>query len=142
VSRSTAGVECRFPAAIAPTEYELMTGKEIVSIVRRRQLDARIALTLTPIGSKATRVSITTRYMLSGTMLIGHTQDRLQTTSHLIRFTSDRGDAFPGVVACWPTGRLEADVVSVFAPSCGAERPPFTCVAAVVATARECAVAP
>ncbi len=106
----------RFPAATASTEYELMTGKEIVAIARRTQLDARIAVTLIPLGSNATRVSTTTRYVLSRTILIRDTQGRSQTISHLIRFTSDRGEAFPGVIACRPTGTLEADVLSAFAP--------------------------
>ncbi len=106
----------QFPAATASTEYELMTGREILSIARRMQLEARIAVALTPIGSEGTRVSATTRYVLSRTLLIRDTQGRSQTISHLIRFTSDRGEAFPGMIACRPTGALEADVLSAFAP--------------------------
>jgi hypothetical protein len=106
----------RFPAGSASTEYELMTGREIVSVARRMTLDARIAVTLTPIGSTETQISATTRYALSRTLLIRDTQGRSQTIANRIHFTSGRAEAFPGAVVCRPTGALEADVLSVVAP--------------------------
>lgn len=102
----------RFPAATASAEYELMTGREIVSIERRMELDARIVVMVTPIGEKETRISATARYILSRTMQIRDTQDRLQTISQTINFASDQEGTFPGAVVCRPSGMLEADVLA------------------------------
>lgn len=105
----------RFSAANASAEYELMTGREIVSIERRMELGARIAVMLTPIGEKETRISATVQYILSRTMQIRDTQDRLQTISQITNFSSDQEGTFPGgVVACRPSGVLEADVLAAF----------------------------
>ena len=106
----------QFAASAASTEYELMTGREIVSIARRMMLDARIAVTVAPVGDKNTRISATARYVLSRTLLIHDTQGGAQTISHRINFTSDQEAAFPGAVACRPSGMLEADALSAFAP--------------------------
>jgi len=92
-----------------------MTGREIVSIARRMGLDARMAVAVTPIGDKDTRLSATARYVLSRTMLIRHTQGGLQSISHRIDFASNEG-TFPDIVACRPSGMLEADALSAFAP--------------------------
>lgn len=105
----------RFAAATASTEYELMTGREILSIARQMGLEARIAVAVTPVGEKETRISATARYALSRTMLVRDTQGRVETISHLINFTSDQEGTFPGAVACRPSGMLEADVLSTFA---------------------------
>ena len=106
----------RFPAASASAEYELMTGKEIVSIARQMALDARIAVTAAPIASKETRVLVSAHYALSRTMHIRDTRGSVQTISHLTRFTSEEDGAFPGAVVCRASGKLEADVLSAFTP--------------------------
>lgn len=106
----------RFPAATAATDYELMTGREIVSIARQMVLDAQIAVTAIPIGSQAARVSASAGYVLSRTMHIRDTQGGVQMASDHIRFTSDQEGSFPGGVACRASGQLEADVLSAFAP--------------------------
>jgi len=106
----------RFPAATAATDYELMTGREIVSIARQMSLDAQIAVTANPIGSQAVRVAASARYALARTMHIRDTQGGVRTASHHISFTSDQEGSFPGGVACRASGQLEADVLSVFAP--------------------------
>jgi hypothetical protein len=105
----------RFAAATASTEYELMTGREILSIARQMGLEARIAVKVTPIGEKETQISATAQYVLARTMLVRDTQGRVQTISHLINFTSDQEGTFPGAVACRPSGMLETDVLSAFA---------------------------
>jgi len=105
----------RFAAATASTEYELMTGREILSIARQMGLDARIEVAVTPVGEKETQISATARYVLSRTMLVRDTQGRLETISHLINFTTDQEGTFPGAVACRPNGMLESDVLSAFA---------------------------
>ena len=105
----------QFAAATASTEYELMTGREIVSIARRMALDARVSVTVTPIGDKNTRLSATAHYALSRTMVIRDTHGGAQTISHRINFTSDHEGAFPGVVACRANGMLETDALSAFA---------------------------
>jgi hypothetical protein len=106
----------RFPAASASADYELMTGKEIVSIARQMALDARIAVTAAPIANKETRVSVSAHYALSRTMHIRDTQGSVQTVSHLARFTSDDDGTFPGAVVCRASGKLEADVLSAVTP--------------------------
>jgi hypothetical protein len=106
----------RFPAATAATDYELMTGREIVSIARQMVLDAQIAVTAIPIGSQAARVSASARYVLSRTMHIRDTQGDVQIISDHISFASDQEGSFPGGVACRASGQLEADVLSAFAP--------------------------
>jgi hypothetical protein len=106
----------RFPAAAAATDYELMTGREIVSIARQMVLDAQIAVTAIPIGSQAARVSASARYVLARTMRIRDTQGGVRTASDHISFTSDQEGSFPGGVACRANGQLEADVLSAFAP--------------------------
>ena len=93
-----------------------MTGRAIVSIARRMGLDARIAVAVTPIGDKDTRLSATARYVLSRTLLIRDTQGGLQTISHRIDFASNNEGTFPGIVACRPSGMLEAEALSAFAP--------------------------
>jgi hypothetical protein len=102
----------QFAASTASTEYELMTGREIVSIARRMTLDARIAVTVIPMGDKDTRISATARYVLSRTMLIRDTQGGARTISHRINFTSDQEGAFPGAVVCRASGMLETDALS------------------------------
>ena len=106
----------QFAASTASTEYELMTGREIVSITRRMELDARIAVTVTPIGDKDTRISAAARYVLSRTMFVRDAQGGVQSISHRINFTSDQEGTFPGTVACRPSGTLEAEALSAFAP--------------------------
>lgn len=106
----------RFPAATAATDYELMTGREIVSIARHMVLDAQIAVTATPIGRTETQVSVSARYVLTRTMHIRDTQGGVKTLSHRINFTSGQEGSFPGAVACRASGHLEAEVLSAFAP--------------------------
>jgi hypothetical protein len=106
----------RFPAAIAATDYELMTGREIVSIARHMLLDAKIAVNATPIGSQSTQVSASVRYALLRTMHIRDTQGNVQTVSDRTSFTSDQEGSLPGAVACRASGQLEADVLAAFAP--------------------------
>jgi len=105
----------RFAAATASTEYELMTGREILSIARQMVLEARIEVAVTPVGEKETRISATARYALSRIMLVRDTQGRSETISHLINFNSDQEGTFPGAVVCRPSRVLEADVLSAFA---------------------------
>lgn len=93
-----------------------MTGRESVSIARRVGLDARITVTVMPTGDKETRMSAAARYVLSRTMLIRNTQNSSQTMSHRIDLASNQAGTFPGTVACRPSGVLEADVLSAFAP--------------------------
>lgn len=106
----------RFPAAHAATAYELMTGKEIVSIARQMQLEAGITMTVAAIGNNETRVSVSAEYSLSRTMHIRDTQGSVQALSHVTRFVSGQEGAFPGAVVCRATGTLEADVVAAFTP--------------------------
>lgn len=106
----------RFPAAAASAAYELMTGKEIVSITRDMALEARIAVTAAPIGTEETRVTVSAQYTLTRVMRVRDTRGNVQTISHLTGFTSDREGGFPGAVVCRATGRLEADVLAAFAP--------------------------
>lgn len=106
----------RFPAGAAATDYELMTGREIVSIARHMVLDAQIAVSATPIGSQETLVSASARYVLSRTMHIRDTQGGVETLSDRISFTSGQEGSLPGAVACRASGQLEADVLSAFAP--------------------------
>jgi len=49
-------------------------------------------------------------------MLIRNTQNSSQTMSHRIDLASNQAGTFPGTVACRPSGVLEADVLSAFAP--------------------------
>jgi hypothetical protein len=104
----------RFAAATASTDYELMTGTEILSIARQMEMHAQIAVTVTSVGETETQLSATAQYALSRTMLVLDTQRRSRTISHIIRFNSDQEGAFPGAVACRPTGMLEMDVLSAF----------------------------
>lgn len=106
----------RFPAAHAATDYELMTGKEIVSIARQMLLDARITLTVAAIGNNETRVSVSAQYTLTRTMHVRDTQGSVQALSHVAGFASDQEGAFPGAVVCRASGTLEADVVAAFTP--------------------------
>jgi hypothetical protein len=105
----------QFAASTASTEYELMTGREIVSIARRMTLDARIAVTVIPMGDNDTRISATARYVLSRTLSIRDTQGGVRTVSDRINFTSDQEGAFPGTVACRASGMLETDALSALA---------------------------
>ncbi len=106
----------RFPAAAAAVDYELMTGKEIVSIARQMALDARIVVTAAPVGITETRLTARAQYTLSRTMHIRDTQGGVQTFAHLTRFTSDQDGTCPGAVGCRATGALEADVLAALAP--------------------------
>lgn len=106
----------RFAAATASTEYEIMTGTEILSIVRRLTLDARIAVTMTAVDTTATRISATTRYTLVRTMLVHDAKRRSRTISDFISFDTGQEATFPGAVACRASGMLETDVLSAFTP--------------------------
>jgi hypothetical protein len=105
-----------FAAATASTEYELMAGRETVSIARGMVLDAGNTVAMIPTGDKETRMSATARYVLSRTMLIRNTQNGSRTMSHRIDLASNQEGRFPGTVACRPSGVLEAGVLSAFAP--------------------------
>jgi hypothetical protein len=105
-----------FAAATASTEYELMAGRETVSIARGMALDARITVTVMATGDKETRMSATARYVLSRTMLIRNTQNGSQTMSQRRDLASNQRGTFPGTVARRPSGVLEAGVLSAFAP--------------------------
>jgi hypothetical protein len=104
-----------FPAAAAFAEYELMTGKEILFVVRQMHLEARVTVTTVDTGAQRTSVSVDTRYVLTRTMTVRDTQDLARTTSHVVHFASGQEEAFPGAVTCRPNGRLEAEVLSALA---------------------------
>jgi len=105
----------KFPAAAAFAEYELMTGKEILVVVRQMHLEARVTITSVGTGALRTSVSVDTRYVLTRTMTVRDTHDRARTTSDVVHFASGQEEAFPGVVTCQPNGRLEAEVLSAVA---------------------------
>ncbi|OGB94435.1 MAG: hypothetical protein A2Z31_10555 [candidate division NC10 bacterium RBG_16_65_8] len=104
-----------FPAAAASTEYELMTGKEILFVARQMAVDIRLTATVARIGARQTRVSVDARYALTRTMMTRDTRGRARTTLHTIHFTSGQEAAFPGTVTCRPSGRLEMEVLSASA---------------------------
>lgn len=101
-----------FPAAAAATEYELMTGKEILVVARRTRVEIRLTATVSRVEARRTRVSVSARYILTRTLTTRDAQDREHTASHAIHFGSEHGAAFPGPVTCRASGALEAEVLS------------------------------
>ena len=104
-----------FPAAAAATEYEIMTGKEILIVARRMAVEIRLTATVVRIGALRTRVSAGARYILTRTMTTRDTQGRVRTTSDAIHFASGQEAVFSGTVTCRPSGRLEMEVLSASA---------------------------
>jgi hypothetical protein len=105
----------RFAAANASTEYELVTGKEILFIDRQMIMEGRLTVTVAAVSAGETQVSAHAHYVLTRTLMVRDTQGHTQTVSHLIDFGSGQEGAFPGLVTCRPTGHFERDALSALA---------------------------
>jgi len=104
-----------FPAATASTEYEFMTGREILLIARTMTLDGRVTVTVTALSARETRISANARYALTRILLVRDTQGRSESISQHIDFDSGQEGVFPGAILCVPNGRLEREALSAFA---------------------------
>lgn len=102
-----------FPAATGSAEYEFMTGREILSVAREMNVEARFTVTVVGTGTRQARLSVDGRYELTRTMTVRDTQGRSRTSSHTVRFASGQEARFPGTVTCRPNGELEAQVLSM-----------------------------
>ena len=102
----------RFPAAAAVTEYEYMTGHEILVITRRMHLDGRLNLTVVDAGSQQTQISANAQYTLTRTLIARDTQGQSRTLSQRITFPSHHEGAFPGDVTCRSNGVLEKEALA------------------------------
>jgi hypothetical protein len=102
----------RFAAATASVEYELATGKEILIIDRQMRLDGDLTLTAVAVGTNATQVTASARYVLTRTLTVRDTLGRSQTVSHLAEFGSNREGTFPGPMTCRANGAWEYEVFS------------------------------
>ncbi len=106
----------RFPAASAATEYELVTGREILLIDRKMSLEGRLAVKVVAIGDGQTQVAASAEYALTRTLTVRDAEGRSQTSSDTASFRSGLDGAFSGPIACRPSGVLENEVASALAP--------------------------
>lgn len=106
----------RFPAAIGSTEYELMTGKEILIITRKMTLDGRLTIKVVAIGPAQTQVSANADFLVTRTLMVRDTEGRSQTSSDSATFSSGLDGGFPGPLTCRSTGTLETEVASTLGP--------------------------
>jgi hypothetical protein len=107
-----------FPGAAASKTYELTLPQGLFRIDRKMVLEARMNLVFEELTPSSTRVTATTRYVVTRTMRVTDVNNRSNTLTDTISFSSRAGASFPAhkdgrATQCVPTGLFEAEVLSL-----------------------------
>ncbi|HQR53120.1 MAG TPA: hypothetical protein PLZ79_07595 [Burkholderiales bacterium] len=106
----------QFPASRAEQSYEVMTSN-LFRVDRKMALEGRMNLVFEEITPSSTRVTATTRYVLTRTVRVTDVNARADTTSETINFNSGSGASFAPksdgrATECVSTGRFESEILS------------------------------
>lgn len=106
----------KFPGAKADHTYEVMT-QNLFRIERKMTLEGRMNLVFEEITPTSTRVTATTRYVVTRTARVTDVNNKSDTRADTISFNSGSGASFPAhsdgrSTECVSTGRFESEVLS------------------------------
>jgi hypothetical protein len=102
-----------FPAAKAYQEYEVMKNGKLFGVKRSIDLEGRMNIIVEAISANQTRITVNTRYILTGKAVAVDTQGQSASETHTISFNSGQQAAFPGGTTCQSNGNLEKEVISL-----------------------------
>jgi len=107
-----------FPGAAASQNYELTLPQGLFRIERHMALDARTTLVFEEITSDRTRLTATTRYVVTRTIRVTDANNRSSNFTDTISFDSGSGASFPAhkdgkATECVATGLLESELLSL-----------------------------
>ena len=107
----------KFPGSKADQTYELMTHNWF-RIERKMALEGRVNLVFEEVTPTSTRVTATTRYVVTRTARVTDVNNRSDTQANTISFSSGSGASFPAhsdgrATECVSTGRFESEVLSL-----------------------------
>jgi hypothetical protein len=108
-----------FAGATASQQYEVMNDAGLFLISRRMTLEGRMNLIFEEEGPQKTRITANTRYVLNREMQVQSMSSQIpQSRRDSISFNSGQPASFPAArdgraLECQPTGRFEADVLSL-----------------------------
>jgi hypothetical protein len=107
-----------FPGAAASKSYEVTLPQGLFRVDRKMALEARTNLAFGELTPSSTRVTATTRYVVTRTMLVTDANNKSNTLTDTISFSSAAGASFPAhkdgrATECIPTGLFETEVLSL-----------------------------
>lgn len=108
-----------FPGAIASKHYEVMNQSGLFLILRRMTLEGRMNLIFEEAGPQRTRITANTRYVLNRERRVQHASSTIPVNlNDSLSFNSGQPASFPAgsdgrALECQPTGRFEAEVLSL-----------------------------
>jgi len=107
-----------FPGAAASKSYEVTLPQGLFRVDRKMALEARMNLVFEELTPTRTRVTATTRYLVTRTMLVTDANNKSNTLTDTISFSSGTGASFPAhkdgrATECVPTGLFETEVLSL-----------------------------
>jgi hypothetical protein len=107
-----------FPGAAPSKTYELRLPQGLFRVDRKMALEARMNLVFEELTPTSTRVTATTRYMVTRTMHVTDANNKSNTYTDTISFSSGAGASFPAhkdgrATECVPTGLFETEVLSL-----------------------------
>jgi len=107
-----------FPGAAASKSYEVTLPQGLFRVDRKMVLEARTNLVFEELTPTRTRVTATTRYGVTRTMLVTDANNKSNTFTDTISFSSGAGASFPAhkdgrATECIPTGLFESEVLSL-----------------------------
>jgi hypothetical protein len=106
-----------FPGAVADQSYETLNPNGLFFVYRKMSLEGRMNLIFEEAAPDKTRVSVTTRYVLTRSIEVRPAAGgATQTRNDSISFNTGSGAAFPGLggaqaLECVPLGQLERELL-------------------------------
>jgi hypothetical protein len=107
-----------FPGAAASKSYEVTLPQGLFRVDRKMALEARTNLTFEELTPSSTRVTATTRYVVTRTMHVTDANNKSNTLTDTVSFSSAARASFPAhkdgrATECIPTGLFETEVLSL-----------------------------
>lgn len=108
-----------FPGSQATQVYEVMNSSGLFFVERKMSLEGRMNLIFEEIGPTTTRVTASTRYVVTRNVTVRSPANNIpQSGTNSIAFNSGAGAAFPAnadgqATECFATGKLEAGILDL-----------------------------
>ena len=105
-----------FPGAVAQQTYEIINNGQLVFINRKLELEGRVNVVVEEIGPRQTRITASTRYVVTKRLDLSNPQGQSATRNDTISFNSGGDSTFPGAApatTCRANGKLESEITGL-----------------------------